>query len=370
MAPRSRTLVMTRAKGTARNNSGTINIGGGTLNCYVSTCDDQTGPGDNAPFSVERWSFEGGLMHKQNLGGGGFFNYIPDALNVPGNWGHGSVSGLSLDSVYAISAAARSNPSRPYVDIPVAVAELGDLVHLIRETGRGLFSRTAYRRLGNANLGFNFGFLPLVNDIGRILNFQKQLDRRLDEIEVLRGPKGYRRTFSVDRASTTTTINKSMQSNLATYSNVCTRKTSTEVRAHVRWFADPNHPLPPRGSREMRALAQRAVLGLTLDRSTLWEALPWTWLIDWGTNIGNYFKSQRNIIPCLPPHVHIMRHTLTHYTWPSKEFGSSPPGIADAGEFIRESKGRSASVLTPTAHFPLLSGKQVGIVASLAVTRL
>lgn len=369
MAPRNRTLISQRAKGTARNDSGTINLGGGSINCLVRTCSDQTGPGDCAPFNVDGWSFEGGLMHKANPGGGGFFNYIPDVLNVNTNFPHGTVSGLSLDSVYAVSAAARSNPSRPYVDIPVAVAELGDLIHLIRDTGSRLFHRDV-RHLGHANLGFQFGFIPLANDIARICNFQEQVDRRLKEIEVFRGPKGYRRTFSVDRASTVTTISKSFQSNLATYSNTCTRKTSTEVRAHVRWFADPNHPLPPKGSAEMRARVQNAVLGLTVDSSTLWEAMPWSWLIDWGTNIGTYFKSQRNMIPALPPHVHIMRHTLTHYTWPSKTFGSFPPGIADAGSFTRESKGRSASVLTPTAHFPFLNGKQVGIVASLAVTRL
>jgi len=35
-------------------------------------------------------------------------------------------------------------------------------------------------------------------------------------------------------------------------------------------------------------------LGLSLTPSLIWEALPWSWLIDWGTNIGDILQNISN----------------------------------------------------------------------------
>lgn len=370
MAPRTRTSTLSRPKGIGRQNN--VNIGGGTIQCGVSTISDQTGPGDNAPLNIDTWYFEGGVINKTATSSfvESFDNYTCDVFNTPANFPHGTIPGLLSNAAYAAKLAARTNPSRAYVDVPVVVSELGDVISLIRSTGRGVFRNTHYRRAGNINLSYQFGLLPMISDIRKILNFQEQVDRRVAEIKRLSGPKGLRRTVQLDVARSIATTSKSFQSNYLTINMNCRRESSQIVRGHVRWRPDPSHPLPKSGSAEFRNMIRRTVLGLHVDSSTLWEAIPWTWLIDWGTNIGTYLKAQRNFIPCLPPDIHIMRRTDTDWTWNGKVVGASNPGFCSGGFFHRSAKTRSSAVPALTAQFPFLSGNQLGIVASLAVTRL
>jgi hypothetical protein len=121
-------------------------------------------------------------------------------------------------------------------------------------------------------------------------------------------------------------------------------------------------------------MIQRALLGVTdniIDFSTVWEALPWSWLIDWGTTVGDYLKAKRNIIPAVLQDVRIMRHVRSEWTWSRVVYATNPEGSMSSGFRVLETKSRSPSTpVAPTAHFPFLSGKQVGILSSLAVTRM
>lgn len=358
--PRSRTRLLPGPKGSAVRNG--IWIGGGEHNVYYSAVDDLTGPGDNAPFSLEKWSFSGGLLNRLSGGNGSkFYDYQCDITDVPANFPHLSVSGTKTNVQAATEAVARSNPSRPYVDVPVALLELGDVTQLIRDSGRSLI-----RRAAGANIKYQFGIAPLASDIAKLLRFHEQVDRRVRQIERLSGPRGFRRTMEIDAGSNTGTAIKSFQSVYASVSNVCYAETAVAVRAHTRWRAASGMS-QYRSPASMRALARRALLGLTVDFSTLWEAMPWSWLIDWGSNIGTYLKANRNIVPATLTEVSVMRHTRTNwwtYSWgPSNGLSMTP------FQFTRESKVRVLSHASPTAHLPFLSGRQVGILASLAVLR-
>jgi len=153
---------------------------------------------------------------------------------------------------------------------------------------------------------------------------------------------------------------------------VWTGTSQKRISAHVRWIPneDANHLSPG----EMSLLAQRAVLGYTngigIDLSTLWEVIPWSWLIDWCSDVGSYLSAKRNIIPATLQGVYIMEETVTRWTTPRLAWWSATNGIMDAGSFTRTQKKRYANVgIAPTAHFPFLNGNQVGILASLSVTR-
>lgn len=386
--PRSRSRTIPSPRGSGGNESGTIVLGGPgvTINTYTSTCADSVGDGDCYPFDVDGYSFSGCLLNRPRHPGtsspGWFENYVPDAFNTTANWPHIGVSGLSSYSTYAAQVAARTNPSRPYVDVPVNILELGDVVQMIRNRGRGIIfdayelTRTNRRRrhvnnAARANLLYQFGLAPLIGDLVKLNRFQEQVNNRLKEIKRLQGPRGLRRTVSLDAASAISSKQLTMQSVVAstdTPKGLWTGNTTTEIRAHIRWNAgtDADHLMAPD---EMRELAIRSVLGLTVDPSTLWEAIPWSWLIDWGSSVGNYLKSKRNIIPATLSGVWIMENSRTEWTCPPDTFGGGD-GKMQAGTFYRWSKSRSGSVpVTPTAHFPFLNGRQVGILASLAVTR-
>jgi hypothetical protein len=382
MAPRTRTQQFSSYRGDGWNHDHTVHIGGNQKIDYSSTCSDQTGPGDCAPFSVSRWTFAGGRLNKgPSQFGNEFYNYIADIFNVDANFPHGTVAGLLSNEAYAAQAVARTNPSRPYVDIPVSLAELGDVTRLIHDNGRGIIfkanemnrlsrgSRHA-RNVARMNLTNQFGIQPLVGDLARLSRFGEALERRVAEIERLAGPKGLRRTVSFGGGSSYARANKDFQSNLASVFSVpCDRITTQTVTAHVRWRANPSFGALRRPG-IARFLAIRSLLGLTVDASTLWEAMPWSWLFDWSASVGTYFKAQRNIVPAQLLGSWVHRATDTTWTWPSRNFSSNPTGVMSGGTFWRQSRGRSGNIpLTPTAHFPFLDGNKVGILASLSVTR-
>lgn len=310
-------------------------------------------------------------------------DYVADAMSYDTNWQHGTVSGLKGYGQIAAEAAGQTNPSRPYVDVPVALLELGEMVQLIRNRGAGIItnaweltrrsrmSRHA-RNAARTNLLLQFGFGPLVGDLAKLTQFRRVFNDRMKEVKRLQGPKGLRRTIKADAGSVsfkTGTIY--MQSLLASTDAPAVRWdgwTGTTLSAHVRWRAGGTLPAVAE-SAEMEALVSRSLLGVTLDASTFWEALPWSWLVDWGSTVGDWFKANRNIIPAVLEGVWISQHTRSLFTCPGVSFAYGE-GYMSPGRFTRDTKLRTSSIpVLPIAHFPFLSGKQVGILASLSVTR-
>lgn len=347
-------------------NSGLV-IGNGTVTVGTNTCSDTTGLGDCEPLTINSFYQDGGRMNYRENDSNQlpwWDNYLADGYANNANWPLKTGFGEGTNALYAAQAAARTNPSRPYVDTSTNILELGDLVYLIRDLGRNFLSRA-----GSANLTYQFGIAPLVGDLVKLFNFQDQLNRRVAEIERLSGPKGLRRTVTCANLSKVGTTQVSLQSNGTSLNSGLVPWTSTcMIKAHVRWRASADlKPLIAHAG--MRAIARQAVLGLEVDASTAWELIPWSWLIDYGVNVGTYFKAHRNTIPAELLGVHIMKHTRTEYRNKSLPFMSNQLGVCSAWRMTRDQKLRTPTPVTLTAHFPFLSGKQVGILASLAVTR-
>jgi hypothetical protein len=325
-----------------------------------NNCDDVVGPGDNAPFLMTRADFQGGVIDRPDTGyfSPTFESYVADVLGNSNEFPHIGVSGAPNDVAAATAGAAATNPSRPYVDIPVNILELGDITRLLQRQGQGL------ARLGRENLRYQFGIRPLVGDLTKLLYFSDQVERRVQELTRLRSSHGLRRTTGVFSGAATDSISRVIQSDGIYVVGTFGGTTTQNVRVHCRWLPDDVGALSAPGA--MRGLARRAVLGLTLDHSTLWEAMPWSWLIDWASTIGTFFRANRNIVGATLSDVSVMRHTRTEYSW-----GGWTDGVARITPItaVREAKQRATSFVAPTAHFPFLSGNQMGILASLAITR-
>jgi hypothetical protein len=369
MPGRLRSRTISGPQGDLYNDSGSVVITGGQVPRHHSSCQDWTGQGDCHPLGIDAWTSEGCLCNRDGTqwSGNHMVNYVADAMQYDTNWQHGTVSGLKSYLQIAAEAAARTNPSRPYVDIPVNILELGEITQLIKRSGDNLLAQ-----LGSNNLRYQFAIAPLVGDLVKLTQFRSAMNHRMAEIRRLQGPKGLRRTFSVDAGSVSFQTGWIyMQSLLASTDAPAVKwdgTTAVHVKAHVRWLAGGSLPKSSE-SAEMERLVQRAILGMTLDASTAWEVMPWSWLIDWGSTVGDYFKANRNIIPASLEGIWISTHTRSSFTCPGVPFAYGE-GYMSPGSFTRDTKTRSASIpVLPVAHFPFLNGKQVGILASLAVTR-
>jgi hypothetical protein len=264
----------------------------------------------------------------------------------------------------AVEAIARTNPSRPYVDIPVALAELAEIPLLIKNIGQRL-----YGGLAEANIRWQFGIKPLIGDLANLLKFRKAYEHRRKEVERLASDKGYRRTVKVgswdDYSPKYIGV---VQSNQFYCESWITRQTTYKGSAHVRWRADDSLIPILRNEDRLVRLVEDALLGLTIDSSTVWEALPWTWLIDWCGTIGKYFSSQRNIIPAVLEGLWLTR-SHDHYWFihgGKLDAFTLTPGFYESSTLVRS----KVTNLFPTAHFPFLNGTQAGILASLAVMRM
>lgn len=337
--------------------------GGGNVWSGNHSCSDVVGSGDNAPLNVFHETVEGGRI---TIPYSGFFsayfdNYRCDMLDGSNTFAHLGVVGDPFDVDAATQAAARTNPSRPYVDAVANALQLGELATLIRDSGRSFI-----RSMGNNNLMYQFGIVPLVGDVVKMINFSDQVNRRVGEINRLRSQRGLRRTVSIGSYSASETQNRIVQSQGAFLGRDFNVVTTIAIKAHCRWIPD-GVPSSLSSSNGVRRLARQAVLGLTFDNSTMWELIPWTWLIDWGTNFGQYFTAHRNIIPATLSDVSVMRHTRTVA---QSDPVTLNPGFLEGIKYVRENKTRATSFVAPTAHMPFLSATQMGIVASLAVTRL
>jgi hypothetical protein len=326
-------------------------------------CSDEPGLGDCMPFDVSRETHVGGILHSHQDNGywtSTFINYPVDA-HVNGQLGLNlTYPGAKPDSYYATQAVARTNPSRPYVDVPVSVFELGDIVTILQSAGK-----TLAQQIGGNNLKFQFGIKPLVEDLFKLTEFHDQVSRRIKELERLKSARGLRRTVQLDQLAHNDVLDVVWQSSDAFIRTNTNRLSTQKIWGHVRWTPDVDFSSIPEAVE--LAWVKRAVLGMTIDFATLWEATPWSWLIDWGFALGDFLKAQRNIIPATCSGVSLMRHTKSTIAIPEVEYHGLHK--MSAGQVVYERKERYSAPVAPTAHFPFLSGNQMGIVASLAVTR-
>lgn len=307
-------------------------------------------------------------------------DYVIDAFTRNISQWQAVATGGPSNSVVAAEAAARTNPSRPYVDVPAFLFELGDIALLVRDTlSKGIMMAGAMN-----NLRYQFGIAPMVGDLAKLLEFNDQVERRVAVIKKLNGPRGYRRTIDFGRFSGSgMSASTQVQSNPNTYSQSYFRRTSVGIKVHCRWKA-AHHPEFLASDQAIRSLAKRAVLGMgrgipfygrgVLSRDTLislYEAMPWSWLIDWCSNLGDYLSTFRNVIPAQLTTLCVMRDWQNHCELARRTgmMTSTVPFVTNQGTYIHGKKSRDPVVLTPAAHFPFLSGSQMSILTSLAILR-
>lgn len=152
------------------------------------------------------------------------------------------------------------------------------------------------------------------------------------------------------------------------------RKTVTK-----RWFSGAFTYYLPSGY-DSRSVVDRAglaadrIYGLSVDPETLWNLAPWSWAVDWATNIGDVISNVSDFITdgLLLRYGYMMEHTIVTDTYTrhvsfKKGYGKTTLVL----EKITETKQRRPA--TPFGFgltFDGLSTKQKAICAALGITRV
>jgi hypothetical protein len=248
-----------------------------------------------------------------------------------------------------------------------------------------------FKALGHEYLNVVFGWEPFVRDLRKLYRLWQTIDRRLAQI-IRENGKGIRRRATVltDRSENVTGAFFNLPfihvgGNPGTIAQGTTLyKVTTTVNTHV-WFAGKfQYYIPDVGSSEWTGRAKQALFGAKPTPSLLWNVLPWSWLIDWFSNVGdcvnNLNSGWAENLTC--KYSFIMKRTVTDTKAEAKVFmNPSPKG------FLANNWGQVDCTFVSTSHvdekarqgggnpfglnvqLPSLSAKQLGILAALGISR-
>lgn len=264
---------------------------------------------------------------------------------------------------------ARTNPSRPVVDLPVSIAELRELPDLVRSAGTNLIKKAA-----SGNLKWEFGVKPLISDIKGLLEFQKRFDNRrklfekLREKPICRKVKLYESVVADSSFTGTVTTNSSPTTIQCSHRRV-RKSTDRKVWGYVYWYPDPTFKKEVWSNDDLARAARRAVLGLTIDFKTAWELIPWSWLVDWYSNVGDWLLANRSLIPVRYRTPRLCYHYISSETFAMSNNNWLGPLGGLTTSVMTEKFRTPTSASLPSAYIPMLTARQIGILGSLAVLR-
>lgn len=339
----------------------------------MDTCTDVAGV-KNGEFVADHVYASSGVPYNgtRTISSGGtlsFNNFTPQGYRgLAGSPSHLPDDNRPSNPYLATLVVARTNPSRSIIDLPVSLFELRELPDLVRSLGNNLI-----RRWAKGTLMREFGWTPLASDYNALLSFSKSTSDRMELLKKLSTAPMLRKVNLYDSTVTGPRTSREVQSTPVAWYHEVTEQTMTsrKVWGYVTWTPDVSgFERIKKYDPDFKSLSRNIVLGTTLDAYTLWNALPWSWLADWYGNIGDYLLSKRNLVPCTPnvPSICETTTSVRHSQVISGRF--IEPGDFPV-EFRRVTKARSrASADLPSAHMPLLTQRQVNILASLAVLRL
>lgn len=289
-------------------------------------------------------------------------------------------------------AIARTIPTNPVADVAVFLGELREGLpkivgsQLIRDRGKNL-----RRNAGGEYLNVEFGWKPLIADMQKFADATRNSEKYLAQLRRDSGRNVRRRyTFPMETVTTQETIatgNAAIAqctpagSDLVSMFRNPERATLVETTKSTRevWFSgcysyylDPGDDAMGKVGRA--AAEANKLYGVRLTPETLWNLAPWSWAIDWVTNIGDIihnlvaFSNDGLVLRygyVMEKSVRDITRTLSGLT-PFR--GTCPQTISQT---IRvESKRRiRASPYGFDVDWPDFTNRQIAIVSALGMTQ-
>lgn len=272
-----------------------------------------------------------------------------------------------------ISAAmARSNPGKPNLSLPVAIAELRDLPKTYRSIAgylRNPKSITNSHGFGGSYITWNFGIAPMIGDIQKLIDFAGNVERTRKRLQDLYDGDGMQRSGSLDQGSRmTTTFGTLFQTDVGYTQGNIVKFTEKKMWYSARW--KPTTRPPDGGNEGMLKLARKVAFGVNGPPSLedIWNLLPWSWLMDYFINLGDVLGAGRNSVPATCVSCCVMTQTETSEKYiptVGQTYGASLTKYAS-------SKYRTVmGGTTPNnvGHIQTLDAYQLSILGALALTR-
>jgi hypothetical protein len=223
----------------------------------------------------------------------------------------------------------------------------------------------------SATLAYQFGWGPLIQDIGKMLDLADIVKKRQEQLKKAHSERGLRRKVNLDDHHASYNGNDPLSTTFGRiirqpWTGTKTARTWGTVRWTVR---DPSLYGKPPSFREAFDIA----LGLNAGYIpiSIWKALPWSWAIDWFADISNIINANHNMVMYKPSKVCIMREFTSE--WQYLPVGD-PNGMWHIlpGYVSASWKTRSVHNPTPTLNIriPFLDSFKLSILGSFAILGL
>jgi hypothetical protein len=295
---------------------------------------------------------------------GNYATNVPDPRNF-----FGSMSNARRNEL-AWTILSKTNPSRPHVNVPAAIGELRDLPSLVKDWGGGLL-----RKAAKGNLSWRFALAPMLSDLRKLSDFTRAVNKRIRYLKKLRDGKTLRTRCNLGTSLQSTTPSRMLIHSQGATLYAFRHATNTEqLWGTAEWKLLPDTILP-KGDDELGNLARRLAGGITSHGAleTLWELTPWSWFVDWFSNVGEILAATNNTVGCTWGRIAIMRMTTGQYTYDFDPTGSSTwPTFS--GWYNQKTTGKERFVGIPVVpvplpRLPLIDGGKFSILLSLAALR-
>lgn len=239
-------------------------------------------------------------------------NYTYEGTMVPYNGNltaggtHLSPSPLAERIALGSTGIARTRPTKPQVEMGQFFAEARDLKSLDEIGGwqqRADKLRNLARRVGNTHITVQFALLPFVRDLVDFANTVLDIEKIIKQLDRDSGKVVRRRTTLIKEGSSNVAViipNGSATGDpslpLPMYQTRGVLLRTTTVTRSV-WFSGAyiyHLPKPGGGFRyetQRAALLLRYLFGASMTPDLIWNLAPWSWAIDWRTNIGDVISN-------------------------------------------------------------------------------
>lgn len=186
----------------------------------------------------------------------------------------------------------RYKPDRPVSELATTLGEMHDLKQLGKMWSEG----SAMHRLATRDLDNKFGRGAAIKDILKLKSLQEDLDKRIRALRRNNG-KPVRRGGTIHNvenstSSEVTLSNPGVVPVLTWGHHSGVRRTTIQTTGTRWWFSGrfryyvPELAVP--GNRWPPGLVAELVGG---NLETAWNLMPWSWLLDWFTNMGDVISN-------------------------------------------------------------------------------
>lgn len=213
--------------------------------------------------------------------------------------------GLSLvNSLLELKDVKQMNPVPSYLRLKYRKY---DLKALKDPRTRKQFSKELFNRMNGAYLNANLGIKPLINDCYQIYSDLMSFAERLRVLKLNAGRRlvrHYRRTLPSPLGGPETTVplsyldSRQWSGDLA-HDRVTGDRAPITFKCWGRWVQRPvyhatmrySYSLPLLDSYYEESLAKLDVLGVRLDPAIVWNAIPYSFIVDWVVDVSGFLSS-------------------------------------------------------------------------------